>query len=110
MGCPIFRGEIMKSKTSRRAFLSAGLILPVVSASSRMGLASTGMGLLQPSEGALEKTAAPVKLDYRTLGRTGLKVRPGLARGRRDSYPGPFGPLTTVTGPGRDIYAERPVV
>ena len=64
----------MKSKTSRRAFLSAGLILPVVSASSRMGLASTGMGLLQPSEGALEKTAAPVKLDYRTLGRTGLKV------------------------------------
>lgn len=30
--------------------------------------------------------------------------------GRRDSYPGPFGPLTTITGPGRDIYAERPVV
>ena len=64
----------MKSKTSRRAFLSAGLMIPVVGASSRMGLASTTMGLLQPSEGALEKAPASPKLEYRTLGKTGLKV------------------------------------
>jgi predicted aldo/keto reductase-like oxidoreductase len=32
------------------------------------------MGLLQPSEGALEKTPAAPKLEYRTLGKTGLKV------------------------------------
>jgi hypothetical protein len=65
----------MGSKTSRRAFLSAGLILPVVGAGSRMGLASTNMGLLQPSEDSFKNTAdSPVKLDFRTLGRTGLKV------------------------------------
>src|ERR1035437_96182 len=65
----------MKPKTSRRAFLSAGLILPVVGATSRMGFASSGLGLLQPSDKPLEKPAgSPVKLDYRTLGKTGLKV------------------------------------
>jgi hypothetical protein len=65
----------MKSKnTSRRAFLSAGLILPVVGASSRMGLADAGMGLFKASEEPAEKPATPAKLEYRTLGRTGLKV------------------------------------
>src|ERR1039458_9420087 len=65
----------MKSKnTSRRAFLSAGLILPVVGASSRMGLANAGMGLLRSPEEPTEKPSAPAKLEYRTLGRTGLKV------------------------------------
>ena len=58
----------MQSKTSRREFLSAGLMLPVVGASSRLGL-------WQPSEEPIARTAgSPVKLDYKTLGRTGLKV------------------------------------
>jgi predicted aldo/keto reductase-like oxidoreductase len=65
----------MKSKnTSRRAFLSAGLMLPVVGASSRMGLADTGMGLFRSPEESTEKASTPAKLEYRTLGRTGLKV------------------------------------
>ena len=65
----------MKSKnTSRRAFLSAGLILPVVGASSRMGLADAGMGLFKASDESVEKPATPARLEYRTLGRTGLKV------------------------------------
>ena len=65
----------MKSKnTSRRAFLSAGLILPVVGASSRMGLADTGMGLFKSPQDAAPKTSTPAKLQFRTLGRTGLKV------------------------------------
>jgi predicted aldo/keto reductase-like oxidoreductase len=50
-------------------------MIPVVGATSRMGLASTSMGLLKPSEEAIEKTpASPTKLEYRTLGKTGLKV------------------------------------
>jgi len=57
----------MSSNTSRRDFLSAGisagLALPVLGASSAMGQ--------QPSA---KSAASPVKLDYRTLGRTGLKV------------------------------------
>ena len=62
-------------KTSRRAFLSAGLVLPVVGASSRMGLANTAMGILRTSEESLDKTpGSPAKLEYRILGRTGLKV------------------------------------
>ncbi len=62
-------------KSSRRAFLSAGLILPVVGASSRMGLADTGMGLWKSPEGSPEKVSgSSPKLQYRTLGRTGLKV------------------------------------
>jgi predicted aldo/keto reductase-like oxidoreductase len=66
-----------QSKTSRRAFLSAGLILPVVGASARMGLASSIVGLSQPAEGHFDDTPASIaKLPLRTLGRTGLKVNP----------------------------------
>src|SRR5664280_1253999 len=58
----------MAPKTSRRDFLSTGLMVPVASA----GL---GMGLLNSAETAFAKTPeAPVKLDYKVLGRTGLKV------------------------------------
>src|ERR1035438_4982875 len=58
----------MESKTSRREFLSAGLMLPVVGASS-------GLGFFKPSDNPVASPAsAPVKLDYKTLGRTGLKV------------------------------------
>jgi hypothetical protein len=61
----------MSSNTSRREFLStglsAGLALPVLGATSAMAL-ETHSG---PQSA---KPAAPVKLDYRTLGRTGLKV------------------------------------
>ncbi len=58
----------MASNTSRRDFLSAGLMVPVASASSKMGF-------WKPSEAAVAATtAAPVKLDYKVLGRTGLKV------------------------------------
>ena len=57
----------MSSHTSRREFLStglsAGLALPILGATSAMAL--------EPQSG---KAAAPAKLDYRTLGRTGLKV------------------------------------
>jgi predicted aldo/keto reductase-like oxidoreductase len=57
----------MSSHTSRREFLStglsAGLALPVLGATSAMAL-----------EPQSAKAASPVKLDYRTLGRTGLKV------------------------------------
>jgi predicted aldo/keto reductase-like oxidoreductase len=57
----------MSSNTSRREFLStglsAGLALPVLGAASAMAL-----------EPQSAKPASPVKLDYRTLGRTGLKV------------------------------------
>ncbi|HEY1987300.1 MAG TPA: aldo/keto reductase [Terracidiphilus sp.] len=67
----------MKPNTSRRAFLSAGLILPVVGATSRLGLANSTMGLLQPSDATdkLQKPAgSAVKLDMRILGNTGLKI------------------------------------
>jgi hypothetical protein len=58
----------MSSNTSRREFLSAGLMLPVVGAGSRMGL-------WPPSGSPIAGDAGtPVKLDFRTLGRTGLKV------------------------------------
>jgi uncharacterized protein len=58
----------MAPNTSRREFLSAGLMLPVASAGSKMGL-------WKPSDAAVTETpVAPVKLDYRVLGRTGLKV------------------------------------
>jgi predicted aldo/keto reductase-like oxidoreductase len=57
----------MSSNTSRREFLStglsAGLALPVLGAASAMAQQPSG-----------KPAAAPVKLDYRTLGRTGLKV------------------------------------
>src|SRR5271157_4087860 len=62
----------MSSNTSRREFLtaglSAGLALPVLGASSAMGLEKP---LGEPdAKGA----GSPVKLEYRILGRTGLKV------------------------------------
>jgi hypothetical protein len=60
----------MNSKTSRRDFLSTGLsagfTLPVMAAGSRMGL--------WPGESADKTAGSPAKLDFRTLGRTGLKV------------------------------------
>jgi len=63
------------NNTSRRAFLSAGLILPVVGATSRMGLASTGLASFKPAEEPADtKPNTPAKLEYRILGRTGLKV------------------------------------
>jgi predicted aldo/keto reductase-like oxidoreductase len=58
----------MIPNTSRREFLSAGLMLPVAGASSRMGLWPVS------SEPSAADTGAPVKLDYKILGRTGLKV------------------------------------
>src|ERR1039457_1129905 len=58
----------MESKTSRREFLSAGLMLPVMGAGSKMGLWNA-------TDGPVAKGAnTPAKLEYRTLGRTGLKV------------------------------------
>ncbi len=58
----------MASNTSRRDFLSAGLMLPVASAGSKMGF-------WNPAETAAAGTASsPVKLDYKVLGRTGLRV------------------------------------
>ena len=58
----------MESKTSRREFLSAGLMLPVVGASS-------GLGFFKPSDNPVASPAgSPAKLSYKTLGRTGLKV------------------------------------
>jgi len=61
----------MSSNSSRREFLSAslsaGLALPIAGAGSKMGFLPSG----EPAD----KTAgAPPKLDYRVLGRTGLKV------------------------------------
>ncbi len=58
----------MESKTSRREFLSAGLMLPVVGASS-------GLSFFKPSDNPVASPAgSSVKLNYKTLGRTGLKV------------------------------------
>jgi predicted aldo/keto reductase-like oxidoreductase len=63
--------------TSRRAFLSAGLILPFVGAGSRIGLANTMMATSQPGAGSLEDAPGSIAdLPMRTLGRTGLKVNP----------------------------------
>ncbi len=60
----------MNSKTSRRDFLSAGLsagfALPVMGTGSRMGL--------WPGESTAKTAGSQIKLDFRTLGRTGLKV------------------------------------
>lgn len=57
----------MKISTSRRDFLSAGLVLPVA------GM-STKMGLFDSQALSESKTSPPIKLEHRTLGRTGLKV------------------------------------
>lgn len=56
----------MSFKTSRRAFVSAGLMLPVVGKASNLGLLQVPATPLLPN--------SPVKLQYRTLGNTGLKV------------------------------------
>jgi hypothetical protein len=61
----------MSSNPSRREFLStglsAGLAIPVLGATAAMGQQPSG----KPDAKA---AASPVKLEYRTLGRTGLKV------------------------------------
>ena len=56
----------MSSKTSRRDFLSAGLMLPVAGAASNFGLL--------PPSGLNAAAATAPKLKSRTLGKTGLKV------------------------------------
>jgi predicted aldo/keto reductase-like oxidoreductase len=58
------------TESSRRQFLSAGLMLPVAGAASRLGLlqGSGAAGIVSASP-----SGAP-KLAYRTLGKTGLKV------------------------------------
>jgi uncharacterized protein len=56
----------MTHDTSRRGFLSAGLALPLACLNSKIGLFQ--------SENSPAGTSAPVKLDYRTLGKTRLKV------------------------------------
>jgi aryl-alcohol dehydrogenase-like predicted oxidoreductase len=58
----------MTTDLSRRSFLAAGLALPAA------GLGSPRDAALPTTNGGL--AAAPVKLTYRTLGRTGLKVTP----------------------------------
>lgn len=55
----------MMPKTSRRDFLSAGLMVPLAGAASNLSLLPEG----DPNPGKPE-----VKLDYRVLGNTGLKV------------------------------------
>ena len=60
--------KLVDSKTSRREFLSAGLMLPVVGASSSFGLFNP------PENPVASPVGSAVKLSYKTLGRTGLKV------------------------------------
>jgi len=59
----------MDAKTSRRDFLSASLLLPTA------GFASTALGVRGP-EAPVTGQASPPKpaLDYRVLGKTGMKV------------------------------------
>lgn len=57
----------MKIRTSRRNFLSAGLVLPVAGMSKRIGFLDS-----QSLSGT--NSNPPIKLEHRTLGRTGLKV------------------------------------
>jgi predicted aldo/keto reductase-like oxidoreductase len=56
----------MTYDTSRRGFLSAGVALPIAGLGAKIGLFR--------SEKAGVDGPGPVKLDYRTLGKTGLKV------------------------------------
>src|SRR5271166_5820364 len=56
----------MTYDTSRRGFLSASLALPLAGLSSKMGLFQSEKTPASPN--------SPAKLDYRTLGKTGLKV------------------------------------
>ena len=58
----------MMNKTSRRDFLSTGLMLPVVGAGSSLGLMNLSAQTPAGSAGS------PAKLSYKTLGKTGLKV------------------------------------
>jgi predicted aldo/keto reductase-like oxidoreductase len=64
----------MKSKTSRRDFLSAGLILPVVGAGSSLGILNLSAQSHAGNAASADRAASPVKLSYKTLGKTGLKV------------------------------------
>jgi len=57
----------MNIRTSRRNFLSAGLVLPVAGMSKKMGF-------LDSQTLSAAKSNPSIKLEYRTLGRTGLKV------------------------------------
>jgi uncharacterized protein len=57
----------MKIRTSRRNFLAAGLVLPAAGMSKRMGF-------LDSQKLSAAKSNPSIKLEYRTLGRTGLKV------------------------------------
>ncbi len=59
----------MTLKSSRRESLSAGLMLPVAAAASNTGLlqAATDKAVAKPAN-------SPVKLDHRTLGKTGLNI------------------------------------
>jgi predicted aldo/keto reductase-like oxidoreductase len=62
------KGTFMTLKSSRREFLSAGLMLPVAAAASNTRF------LQAPEKPLAKPTNSPVKLDHRTLGKTGLKV------------------------------------
>src|ERR1039458_9252998 len=64
----------MKSKTSRRDFLSAGLILPVMGAGSSLGILNLSAQSPAGTAGSAGSAGSPVKLSYKTLGKTGLKV------------------------------------
>jgi hypothetical protein len=57
----------MAFQTSRRDFLSAGLMLPAASAASNLNF-------LEPTDKPAPTLKSPVKLNYRTLGQTGLKI------------------------------------
>jgi uncharacterized protein len=57
----------MSITTSRREFLSAGLMLPVAGAASNLKFLDT-------PEKPTPKLSNPPRLDYRTLGNTGLKL------------------------------------
>jgi predicted aldo/keto reductase-like oxidoreductase len=60
----------MPSKTSRRNFVSAGLSAGLL---APFAGAYPAIGALSPSQAA-NSSGSPVKLTYKTLGRTGLKV------------------------------------
>jgi uncharacterized protein len=62
----------MPFKTSRRDFLSAGLMVPVAGAASNIGLLQSPDS--QTARAAARLSDRPVRLAYRTLGGTGLKV------------------------------------
>src|SRR5271166_6213123 len=56
----------MTYDTSRRSFLSASLAVPLVGLNAKLGLFQSG--------NSPAGSASPAKLEYRTLGKTGLKV------------------------------------